>query len=79
MYLEDHIWSALHARARRQGTTISELVRQAVRQQYLGGREGRARAMREFIGIRKERTEPLDAVEYVRELRRGDRLERLRK
>ena len=27
------------------------------------------KAMREFVGIRKERSEPLDAVEYVQNLR----------
>ena len=77
LYLDDHLWNALHARARSQQTTISELVREAVRERYLGHREERMKAMQEFVGIRKVRSEP-DAVEYVRSLRRGDRLDRLR-
>jgi metal-responsive CopG/Arc/MetJ family transcriptional regulator len=77
LYLDDQLWNALHARARKQKTTISELVREAVRECYLNRRDEQMKAMREFVGIRKERSEPLDAVEYVRNLRRGDRLDRL--
>jgi ribbon-helix-helix CopG family protein len=79
LYLDDHLWDALHTRARKCNTTISELVRQAVRERYLGAREEQAKAMQEFVGIRKQRSEPAGAVEYVRSLRRGDRLDRLHK
>jgi metal-responsive CopG/Arc/MetJ family transcriptional regulator len=77
LYLDDHLWNALHIRARNQKTTISELVREAVRERYLGRRDEQTKAMQEFVGIRKERSEPVDAVEYVRNLRQGDRLDRL--
>jgi metal-responsive CopG/Arc/MetJ family transcriptional regulator len=79
LYLDDHLWNALHARARSRKTTVSELVRQAVRECYLGKRDEQAKAMQEFVGIRKERSESADAVQYVRGLRRGDRLDRLLK
>jgi len=52
-------------------------VREAVRDRFLGKRDEQAKAMQEFVGIRKNRSESLDAVEYVRALRRGGRLERL--
>jgi hypothetical protein len=58
---------------------VSELVREAVRERYLGKRDEQANAMQEFVGIRKESSQPVDAVEYVRSLRRGDRLQRLYK
>ena len=77
LYLDDHLWNALHACARSRKTTVSELVREAVRECYLGRRDEQMRAMREVVGIRKQRSAPLDAVEYVRSLRRGNRLERL--
>ena len=67
-------------RARSQKTTVSELVREAVHERYPGNRvnrEERLKAMREFIGSRKDELEPVDAVEYVRSLRRGDRIDRL--
>lgn len=76
LYLDDHLWNALHARARSQKTSISELVRQAARDRYLGKRDEQAKAMQEFVGIRKSRSESIDAVEYVRNLRRGGRLVR---
>ena len=79
LYLDDQLWNALHVRARSQKTTVSELVREAVRERYLGKRDQQTKAMQEFIGIRKERSEPIDAVEYVRSLRRGGRLDRLHK
>ena len=79
VYLDDQLRDALQARARRQKTTISELVRQAVRERYLSRRDQQMKAMKEFVGIRKKRSGSLDAVEYVRNLRRGDRLKRLRR
>jgi hypothetical protein len=69
----------MRASARSRKTTISDLVREAVRERYLGKRDEQMKAMQEFIGIRKKRSAPLDAVEYVRSLRRGDRLDRLKK
>jgi metal-responsive CopG/Arc/MetJ family transcriptional regulator len=77
LYLDDHLWNALHARARSRKTSISELVRDAVRDRYLGKREEQAKAMQEFVGIRKNRAHSIDAVAYIRSLRRGDRLDRL--
>jgi Arc/MetJ-type ribon-helix-helix transcriptional regulator len=77
LYLDEHLWNALHTRARGRKTSVSELVREAVRERYLGSRDERMKAMQEFVGIRRERSEPLDAVEFVQNLRRGDRLDRL--
>ena len=77
LYLDDQLWEALHARAQRDKTTISDLVRLAVRERYLGGREGRAKAMQRFVGSRKSRRERTGSIEEVRRLRRGSRLDRL--
>jgi len=79
LYLDDDLWSVLHMRARREKTTVSELVRQAARERYLSGPEERARAMKAVVGIWKDRSEFADSAEYVRNLRRDDRLERLQK
>jgi len=77
LYLDDQLWNALHARACSEKTTISELVRQAVRERYLGSLEQRRKAMLDFIGSRKAPAGAPDAVEEVRTLRRGVRLDRL--
>jgi Arc/MetJ family transcription regulator len=74
LYLDEDLWDTLHERARSQRTTVSELVRQAVRERYLGNHGQRMKAMQAFVGIRKQAP---DAVEQVRSLRRGGRLDRL--
>jgi len=79
LYLDDHLWNALHARARSHKTTVSELVRVAARERYLGGRDELRKAMQEFVGSQKRRSDPVDSVRYIRDLRRGDRLDRLYK
>lgn len=79
LYLDDQLWNALHALARRGKTTVSELVRQAVREVYVGSQDERRKAMQAFAGIRRGRPEIVDSVEYVRQLRQGDRVERLEK
>jgi len=79
LYLDDHLWNALHARARSQKTTVSELVREAARERYLGGRDELRKAMQEFVGSQKRRSDPVDSVRYIRDLRRGNRLDSLYK
>jgi metal-responsive CopG/Arc/MetJ family transcriptional regulator len=79
LYLDDHLWNTLHARARSGKTTVSELVREAARERYLGKRDEQRKAMQEFVGSRKRSSDPLDSVQYVRNLRRGGRLDRLQK
>jgi hypothetical protein len=76
LYLDDSLWIALHAHAKREGTTISELVRQAARDRYLGDVKDRGEAMLGIVGMRKDRKLP-DSTEYIRKLRRGSRMERL--
>jgi Arc/MetJ family transcription regulator len=77
LYLDEDLWTTLRIRSRQEGTTVSELVRQAVRERYLGKSAERKRAMQAFVGIRKDRPDMADPESYIRELRRGSRLERL--
>ena len=77
LYLDDPLWNALHARARTQKTTISELVRQAARERYLGGRDEQRKAMQVFVGSRNRRSDSVDSHQYIRDLRRGARIDRL--
>jgi hypothetical protein len=75
--LDDQLWKLLHQRAHKERTTVSELVRQAVRDQYLGNLEKRREAMDSLVGLWKDRDDLGDSTEYVRDLRRGTRTERL--
>ena len=77
MYLDDDLWNALHTRARTAGTTMSELVREAIRERYLGKLDERKIAMQAAVGLWKERQDIGDSAAYVRGLRRGKRLRRI--
>lgn len=77
LYLDEQLWGALHTRARIEKTTISELVRQAARDRYIGNVETRIDAMRGFVGIRKSRPDTVDSSREVRQLRMGSRLDRM--
>lgn len=77
LYLDDDLWQALHARARGEGTTISELVRQAARERYLGKIQERDAAMEALVGLRKGRPEFSNPTKYIRNLRRSTRMKRL--
>lgn len=79
LYLDENLWSVLHAHARREGTTVSDLVRQAARQRYMGGMEERIMAMQGLVGIRKDRADMRNSSKYLRGLRQSSRLERLQK
>jgi Arc/MetJ-type ribon-helix-helix transcriptional regulator len=77
LYLDDQLWNMLHARAQSTGTTVSELVRTAVREHYLGDLEERRKAMQAIVGMRRDRDEFENPESYIRNLRRGTRSQRI--
>ena len=77
LYLHEDIWKVLHIRSRQQGTSISELVRQAVRDRYGSSPTSRRQAMQALVGMRKDRKDFPDSTTYVRRLRKGKRLRRI--
>jgi hypothetical protein len=77
LYLQETIWKTLHLRSRQQGTSISELVRQAVREKYGNSPASRKEAMQAFVGLRKHRRDLPDTETYLRKLRKGKRLQRI--
>ena len=74
LYLDDDLWEALHLRARLNNTTVSELVRTAARDKYMGNLEERRAAMLGIVGLWKDRTDLPDTETYIRNLRDDDRL-----
>jgi hypothetical protein len=62
---------------RQNGATVSELVRNAIREKYCQERARRIEAFESIIGLWKDRTDIGDTDDYVRDLRRSSRLERL--
>jgi len=77
LYLDDDLWSRLHAQAHLERTTVSELVRKAARERYMNNAEQRRADMMASVGIWKDRADIPDAEIYVRNLRKGTRLKRL--
>jgi hypothetical protein len=77
LYLNEDLWKALHIRARQNRTSISELVRHAVREKYGMPPAGRQQAMQALVGLWKERKDLPDSTVHVRRLRKGKRLRRL--
>jgi hypothetical protein len=73
LYIDEPLWTALEARAKRDGTSISELIRAAARKCYVDSPNERLAALEGFIGIRADRPEFDDVDGYIRDLRRGDR------
>jgi hypothetical protein len=77
LYLDDDLWKALHIRSRQSRTSVSELVRQAVRERYASSSAQRRQVMEAWVGVWKDRDDLADSAAYVRRLRRGKRLARI--
>jgi len=77
LYLHEDTWNTLHRQAKKRRTSISELVRQAVREKYAGSAVNRLEAMQAFVGIWADRADLRNTRAYVRRLRRGKRLKRV--
>jgi hypothetical protein len=71
LYLEDDMWQVLQLRARQSGDSMSELVRKAIRDVYLGDQADRKTAMTGIMGLWRDRNDIGDPQEYVRKLRRA--------
>jgi Arc/MetJ family transcription regulator len=78
LYLDDDLWTVLQVRSRQEKTTVSDLVRKAVRERYLDKAAERSAAMMGIVGMWKDRTDLPDTETYIRELRKDRRSERLR-
>ena len=78
LYLHEDIWKVLHIRSRQQRTSISDLVRQAVREKYGSSPGGpqRGQCRRSWVCVKTVKDLP-DSTAYVRRLRKGKRLRRI--
>jgi hypothetical protein len=79
LYLDEPIHRRLLALARRQGRTLSELVRDALVRVYGQDTDEREATRRAIEGLWRDRRDIPDTAAYVRRLRRDThRLRRLR-
>jgi hypothetical protein len=79
LYLEDELWKTLHIAARQSRRTVSDLVRETLREKYLGQGVKRKEALLSAVGLWKDRTDLPSTRSYVRGLREDDRLKRISK
>ncbi len=74
LYLDDGIHARLRQLARRQGRTVSDLVRDALVRAYgSGGIERQLRTLRAIEGLWRDRDDLGPAAAFVRQLRRDTR------
>ena len=77
LYLSEEMARTLAALSRQKGATVSELVRESVRQKYMGRKEmDKVTLARQLSGIWRNRKDLRDLEGTVRRLRRGTRLKR---
>ncbi|MFC5864695.1 ribbon-helix-helix protein, CopG family [Acidicapsa dinghuensis] len=67
--LDDDLWNALKTRAKAEKTSVSGLLRIAVKEKYLNSFERRKVAMEAIVGLWKDRPEFDDVDAYIRRLR----------
>ncbi|MDX1387729.1 MAG: CopG family transcriptional regulator [Acidobacteriota bacterium] len=80
LYLDEQIHARLRDLARKQGRTLSELVREALERAYgTGGTDERLRTLRGVEGLWRGRRDIGKADAYVRRLRSDTRRSRRKK
>ncbi len=78
LYIDNDLWEVLRLRSEEAGTSVSDLVRQAVREKYAASPLHRQQAMKAFVGIWNDRSDLRSSEAYMRRLRKGSRLKRAR-
>jgi hypothetical protein len=78
LYLDEDLWNALHFHARLHGQTISELVRKAARDKYMGNPEERLAAMEAIVGLWRDRKDIENSEIYIRKMLTGSRQKKRR-
>ncbi len=77
LYLEEETLNLLKSLSRKQMTSVSELVRQAVKKVYLAQRPGNADKILEMAaGVWKDRDDLPSTEEYIRQMRLDSRSNR---
>jgi predicted DNA-binding protein len=78
LYLDDDMARILSALSRQTGRTVSDLVRESLKERYMGGKElDKGSLARQMGGIWEKRKDIKDINSIVRNLRKGKRLRRL--
>jgi hypothetical protein len=78
LYIDEEMARILVTLSRQKEITVSELVREGLRERYMQGKEiDKVELARSLAGIWKNRRDLKDTRSVVRKLRKGSRLKRL--
>ncbi len=77
IYLEEGIYNTLKVISKTRRSTVSELIRQAIRVMYKDQKQNKIEKFDNACGIWAKRDDLRNPSKYVRGLRKGRRLERL--
>ena len=77
LYIDEDMARTLETLSRQRGSTISELVRESLRERYMQDKKlDKVAIARSLTGIWKYREDLKDIDSYIRKLRKGSRLKR---
>jgi hypothetical protein len=77
LYIDEEMARTLNTLSRRKGITVSELVRESLRERSMQGKEMEKAALaRTLVGIWKIRADLKDIRSVVRRFRKGSRIKR---
>jgi len=71
--MDEDVWKVLEVAASQTGCTISDLVRQAVREKYAQSADARRQAFQSVAGIWARRDDLPSTETYIRKLRKDSR------
>jgi predicted transcriptional regulator len=77
IYLDEDLLRVLKMIARQRRSTVSDIIRSALRDKYLEHKADRAQILLSAVGAWGDREELGDSTAYVRGLRKGTRAARL--
>ena len=78
LFLDEELHTRLRALARKQGRTVSDLVRETLHRAFgSGAQDERARTLEAICGLWRDRKDIGSTRAYVRRLRRGTRRRRI--
>jgi Arc/MetJ family transcription regulator len=77
IYLDDDLLKILQAIAKQRRSTVSDLVRNSLREKYLDQRPDRHQILQSVVGGWGDRDDLGDSTDFVRNIRKGTRRTRL--
>ena len=76
IYLDEEVYEYLKAESKRTGKSVSEIIREKLRNEINQSKENLIKTIDEIAGVWKHRTENVE--ESIRNIRKGKRIDNIR-